>query len=75
MPSYALLLLIGTTKNLKILRYIKLININYDININPLPLLFKALLHGQKNRVFFSGHLIYILKQECFRAFRPAGDI
>jgi len=25
--------------------------------INPLPLLFKALLHGQKDRVFFSGHL------------------
>jgi hypothetical protein len=22
----------------------------------PLPLLFKALLHGQKDRVFFSGH-------------------
>jgi hypothetical protein len=43
--------------------------------INPLPLLFKALLHGQKDRVFFSGHLIYILKQERFRAFRLAGDI
>jgi hypothetical protein len=42
---------------------------------NPLPLLFKALLHGQKDRVFFSGHLIYILKQERFRAFRPARDI
>jgi hypothetical protein len=42
----------------------------------PLPLLFKALLQGQKNRVFFfSGHLIYILQQERFRAFRPAGDI
>ena len=25
--------------------------------ISPLPLLFKALLHGQKDRVFFSGHL------------------
>jgi hypothetical protein len=24
---------------------------------NPLPLLFKALLHGQKGCVFFSGHL------------------
>jgi hypothetical protein len=24
---------------------------------NPLPLPFKALLHGQKDRVFFSGHL------------------
>jgi hypothetical protein len=75
MPSYALLLLIKTTKNLKILRYIKLININYDFNINPLPPPFKALLHGQKDRVFSSRHLIYILKQERFRAFRPAGDI
>jgi hypothetical protein len=43
--------------------------------IDPLPLLFKALLHGQKDRVFFSGHLIYILQQERFRAFRPARDI
>jgi hypothetical protein len=42
---------------------------------NPLPLLFKALLHGQKDRVFFSGHLIYILQQERFRAFMPAQDI
>jgi hypothetical protein len=42
---------------------------------NPFPLLFKALLHGQKDRVFFSGHLIYILNQERFRAFTPAGDI
>ena len=24
---------------------------------NPLPVLFKTLLHGQKVRVFFSGHL------------------
>jgi hypothetical protein len=24
---------------------------------NPLPLLFKSLLHGQKERGFFSGHL------------------
>jgi hypothetical protein len=39
-----------------------------------LPLLFKALLHGQKDRVVFSGHLIYTLKQERFRAFRPARD-
>jgi hypothetical protein len=30
--------------------------------INPL-LLFKALIHGQKERVFFSGDLIYIQKQ------------
>jgi hypothetical protein len=43
--------------------------------IDPLPLLFKALLHGQKDCVSFSGHLIYILKEECFRAFMPAGDI
>jgi hypothetical protein len=43
--------------------------------INPLPLLFKALLHGQKDHIFFSGHVIYILKQERFRAFRPARDI
>jgi hypothetical protein len=42
---------------------------------NPLPLPFKALLHGQKDSVFFSRHLIYILKQEHFRAFRLAGDI
>jgi hypothetical protein len=41
------------------------------ISIIPLPLLFKALLHGQKNGIFFfSGHLIYILKQERFRAFK-----
>jgi hypothetical protein len=39
---------------------------------NPLPLLFKALLHGQKDRIFFSRHLIYVLKQERFRAFRLA---
>jgi hypothetical protein len=31
---------------------------------NPLPLLFKALLHGQKDHIFFSGHLIYTLQQE-----------
>jgi hypothetical protein len=47
----------------------------YKDFLNPLPLLFKALRHGQKDRVFFSGHLIYILKQERFRAFRPARDI
>jgi hypothetical protein len=41
----------------------------------PLPLLFKALLHGQKDLVYLSGHLIYILKQERFRAFRPAGGV
>jgi hypothetical protein len=37
-----------------------------------LPLLFKALLHGQKDRVFFSGHLIYILQKERFRAFQAS---
>jgi hypothetical protein len=43
---------------------------------NPLPLVFKALLHEQKDYgFFFSGsHLIYI-QQESFRAFRPAGEI
>jgi hypothetical protein len=30
---------------------------------NSLPLLFKALLHGQKDLIFFCGHLIYILKR------------
>jgi hypothetical protein len=43
--------------------------------VNPLPLLFKALLQGLKDHVSFSGHLIYVLKQERFRAFRPAWDI
>jgi hypothetical protein len=43
--------------------------------VNPLPVLFKSLLHGQKDCVFFNGHLIYILKQEHFRAFRPAGSV
>jgi hypothetical protein len=41
--------------------------------LNPLPVLFKALLHVQKDHVLFSGLLFYILKQERFRAFRPAG--
>jgi hypothetical protein len=41
------------------------------VHMNPLPLLLKALLHGQKDRVFFSRHLIYILK----RALSPAWDI
>jgi hypothetical protein len=35
----------------------------------------KSLLHGQKDRVFFNGYLIYILKQERFRAFRMAGGV
>jgi hypothetical protein len=39
---------------------------------DPLSLLFKALLHGKKDSVFFSVHLMYILQQEHFRAFRPA---
>jgi CDGSH-type Zn-finger protein len=30
---------------------------------------------GRKTAFFFSGHLIYLLKQEHFRAFRLAGDI
>jgi hypothetical protein len=30
---------------------------------------------GRKTAFFFSGHLIYILKQEHFRAFRPAGGV
>jgi hypothetical protein len=46
-----------------------------DSHVNPLPVLFKSLLHGQKDWVFFNGRLIYILKQECFRAFRPAEGI
>jgi hypothetical protein len=44
-------------------------------HLSPLPFLFKALLHGQKDHVFFSGRLIYTLKQERFRAIRPAGGI
>jgi len=31
---------------------------------NPLPVQFKALLHGQKGCVFFSGHYIYVLHQK-----------
>jgi hypothetical protein len=30
---------------------------------------------GRKTAFFFSGHLVYILQQERFRAFRPARDI
>jgi hypothetical protein len=45
------------------------------LHVNPLPLLFKALLHGQKDRVFFSGHLKCIRQQERFRTFRLAWDI
>jgi hypothetical protein len=41
--------------------------------VNPLTVLFKFLLHGQKDCVIFSRHLIYILKQERFRTFRLAG--
>jgi hypothetical protein len=46
-----------------------------ECRFKPLPLLFKALLDGQKDRVYLSGHLIYILKQERFRAIRPAGGV
>jgi hypothetical protein len=42
---------------------------------NPLLLLFKALLHGQKDCVFFSRHLKCIGQQERFRAFRLARNI
>jgi hypothetical protein len=31
--------------------------IRHECCINPLPVLFKALLHGQEDRVFFTGHL------------------
>jgi hypothetical protein len=41
-------------------KYVSTIPGNHELN--PLPVKFKALLHGQKYRVFFSGHLIYILK-------------
>jgi hypothetical protein len=46
-----------------------------EYRFKPVPHLFKALLQGQKHRVFFSGHSIYLLKQERFRAFRAAGGI
>jgi hypothetical protein len=42
---------------------------------NPLALLFKALLHGHKDRIFFSGHLKCIGQQQRFSVFRPAWDI
>jgi hypothetical protein len=44
-----------------------MIETNYNV--------FKDLLQGQKDHFFFSGHLIYILQQERFRAFRLARDI
>jgi hypothetical protein len=47
----------------------------HDGGLLTLLLLFKALLHGQKDHFFFSGHLIYIPKQERFTAFRTAQDI
>jgi hypothetical protein len=41
---------------------------NYPLNakrkVNPLPLLFKSLLPGQEDCVFFSGHLILHAKPE-----------
>jgi hypothetical protein len=30
---------------------------NFNIALNPVPLLFKSLLPGQEDCVFFSGHL------------------
>jgi hypothetical protein len=54
----------------------KLLNIHYSEKFfNPLPVLFKSLLHGQKYWAFFSVHLIYIPKQERFTMFRPAGGV
>jgi len=32
-------------------------NHKHSLTFNPLPVQFKALLHGQKGCVFFSGHL------------------
>jgi hypothetical protein len=43
--------------------------------LNPLPLLFKAVLHGQKDCVFFSWHLIYIPQQERFRVLAGTGHL
>jgi hypothetical protein len=43
--------------------------------LNPLLLLFKALLHGQKDCIFFQWAFKCIGQQERFRAFRPARDI
>jgi hypothetical protein len=42
---------------------------------NPLPLLCKPLLHGQKDCVFFQRAFKCIGQQERFRVFRPAWDI
>jgi hypothetical protein len=39
-------------------------------NINPLPLLFKSLLPGQKDCVFFSGHLNLHAKPETGNPYR-----
>jgi hypothetical protein len=44
-------------------RAIPLLSLRAFVAFNPLPLLFKALLHGQKDRVFFSGRLIYVVKR------------
>jgi len=41
----------------EIIRNLKRMKTPGTDNINPLPLLFKALLQGQKDRVFFSEHL------------------
>jgi hypothetical protein len=45
------------------------------LGFNPLPRLFKALLHGQKHRVFLKLAFKCIGQQERFRAFRPAWNI
>jgi hypothetical protein len=42
---------------------------------NPLPLLFKDLLHGQKDRIFFQRAFKCIGHQQRWRVFRPARDI
>jgi hypothetical protein len=34
-----------------------LTHLSVTVSFNPLPLLFKTLLHGQKDRVFSRGHL------------------
>jgi hypothetical protein len=66
-PSKILLILLTQTSIAKIN------SIQYCIN--ALPLLFKALLHGQKGCVFFQWAFKYIGNQERFTAFRPARDI
>jgi hypothetical protein len=51
----------------------KLMSILYvHIPFNPLPLLFKALLHEQRDCVFFQRAFKCVRQQERFRAFGPA---